>query len=378
MIFLGLASNYRARDIFRHLLVIGTHRDYDRLETTLASRYGATLDHTSLIYSGRSALALALKSFVDSGRLKKGDSVAVNGFTCHAVLEAVKSAGLKPEFIDLAPNSADYSADGLRTACQHNKRLRVFILQNTFGNPVDIVAFEQVKTEHGLLMVEDLAHCAGRKYPDGREIGTIGDATCLSFGKGKSIDTITGGAVILRDPTLDFPKSFRKSALKTRPFGGDANRAAWYPLFGAIARGLSHLRLEKPWLALLLKLKWIERSADTALRLNTTITDWQAKLALRQLCRLPKTPLREYFLVENRDECIKNLRTKGLRLEEFWYEVPVAPKRYYKNVDFPEKTCPNATYFAAHVVNLPTWYADKKHRAELATARKLIKTYEVK
>ena len=377
MIFLGLASNYHARDIFRHAFILGTSRSYRALESALAARYGATLAHTSLIYSGRSAIALALQSFIASGRLSTGDFVAVNAFTCHAVLEAIKHAGLQPEFIDLAPNSPDYSAASLRAACQKNPRLKVFILQNTFGNPVNIAEFMSVKAEFNLLLLEDLAHCAGRKYPNGQEIGTVGEATCLSFGKGKAIDTITGGAVLLRDPTLNFPRSFNKTKLKKRRRSGDVPRASWYPVFGAIARGLAHLHLEKPWLALLLKLRWIERSADTKLLKDTTITNWQARLALRQLSLLPNRPLREYYLVENRAQCLQALRRQGFYLEELWYEVPVAPERYYKAAHFPETTCPNAVYFAAHVVNLPTWYQDKKHQRQVAAARRIIKTYEV-
>lgn len=379
MIFLGLASNYSARDIWRHSFTLGSRRDYRRLELALASRYGATLANTSLVFSGRTAIYLALQSFIESGRLKPGDHVALNAFTCHAVVEAIRRAKLTPVFVDLAPRSPDYSAAALAEKCQQDKRLHAFILQNTFGNPVDIAAFEAVKRQYGLLLLEDLAHCAGRHYPDGREIGTVGEAVCLSFGKGKAIDTIHGGAVLLRDPTLRLPKTFDKSAFcRKQHTGGDPPRASWYPLFGAIARGLAHLHLEKPWLWLLLKLHWIERSADTKLRTDKTITVWQAKLALRQLAHLPDKPLREYYLIDHRDECLKHLRQKGYRLEEFWYEVPVAPTRYYTDVHFPEKDCKNAVFFAAHVINLPTWYHDKKHQKQIADARKLIKTYEVR
>ena len=383
MIFLGLASNYRARDIWRHSFAFGTKKDYQALESALAEKYSSDLDHTSLVYSGRTAICLALKSFIASGKVKKGDHVVVNGFTCHAVLEAVKTAGLEPVFADLErvangeilPN---YSAKTLDDLVSKDAKIKVFILQNSFGFPADIRQFEKVKQAHDLLLLEDLAHCAGRKYPDGREIGTAGEAACLSFGKGKAIDTITGGAVILRDKNLNFPKSFDKTALKRRECTGDAPRASWYPLFAAIARGLSHLHLVKYWLGLLLKLKWIERSADTKLKLDTSLTHWQAKLALCQFKNLKNTPLREFYLVDDREACLKELKKHGARLEEFWYEVPVAPERYYKATQFPEKECPNAVFFAAHVVNLPTWYQTAGKKREVAEAKKIIKSHAIK
>lgn len=383
MIFLGLASNYTARDIWRHSFAYGTKKHYDALESTLAERYGSDPSRTSLVYSGRTAICLALKSFISSGRIKKGDHVVINGFTCHAVLEAVKTAGLEPVFADLerAANGQilpNYSADTLESLIKNDSKIKAFVLQNSFGFPVDIRQFEKIKAKYSLLLLEDLAHCTGRKYPDGREIGTVGDATCLSFGKGKSIDTITGGAVILRDKSLSFPSSFDKTKLKRRECTGDAPRASWYPLFAAIARGLSHVHLEKYWLGLLLKLKWIERSADTKLKLDVSLTHWQAKLALRQVKLLKNTPLREFFVVNDREACLKELAKHGFRLKELWYEVPVAPERYYKQAKFPEEKCPNAVFFSAHVVNLPTWYKSPRRKREVAAARKIIKRYELK
>ncbi|MBQ3261063.1 DegT/DnrJ/EryC1/StrS family aminotransferase [Candidatus Saccharibacteria bacterium] len=382
MLFLGLASNYAAKDILRHSFILGTKKHYHALERALSTRYGASLANTSLIYSGRSAIAIALKSFIASGRLKKGDHVAINGFTCYAVVQAITHAKLVSVYLDIEPNSPNYSAATLKTACQSDKKLKCFILQNTFGMPVNIESFSAVKKEYNLLCLEDLAHCAGRYYQktDGshQEIGTFGEATCLSFGKGKAIDTITGGAVLLRDPSLSFPKSFQKSTLVRRQKTGDVPRASWYPIFGATARGLAHLHLEKPFLALLLKLRFIERSADTKLLENTTITCWQARLALRQLQNLKSTPLRNFCLVSDKAACLSELQKSGFRLEESWYDTPVAPARYYKKLNYPESSCPNSVYFASHVINLPTWYHSPKKRAELSRAKSIIKYYEVK
>ena len=79
-----------------------------------------------------------------------------------------------------------------------------------------------------------------------------------------------------------------------------------------------------------------------------------------------------------REACLVELRRNGFRLEESWYEVPVSPKRYYKNVSFPESDCKNAVFFAEHVINLPTWYNTKKKQKELALAKKIIKNYQIK
>ena len=385
MIFLGLASNYRAKDILKHTFALGTKKDYKALERELAKRYNASLENVSLIYSGRSAISIALKSFILSGKIEKGDFVAVNSFTCHAVIEAIETADLKPLYVDLEKTDdnkilPNYSASSLEKAKRKNNRLKVFILQNTFGIPIELEKFQKIKDKYNLLCLEDLAHSAGRFYKlhsgEKIEIGNFGDAACLSFGKGKAIDTIIGGAVILRNPELSLAPTLKKEWLLKTPIP-DSMRAAAYPLLGAIARGLSHIHLEKPWLGILLKLKWIERSADTKLRETYTISTWQASLALKQLKKLKPMPLREYILVRNKEEVLDRLRAEGFHLEESWYEVPISPIRYFKSTNFPIENCPNAVFFANHVLNLPTWYKDKKHKKEIEKLKTFLKDYKI-
>ena len=235
-------------------------------------------------------------------------------------------------------------------------------------------------------IVEDLAHCAGRFYPDGREIGTVGAAAVLSFGKGKSIDTIEGGATILRRAALSAPVASAKpsSALSasaeplqplikptTQPRRADQLRDRWYPVFGWLARGLYHLSLGRFFLGALHRLHWLARSADAVLDPDQSLPDWQAKLALAQLADLPTTPLREHYFVQNRPAVLQTLARAGYHLEEIWYDTPVSPARYAKEAAFPTQTCPQTAWVAAHIVNLPTWYPETK----LAPARALIQQH---
>ena len=235
-------------------------------------------------------------------------------------------------------------------------------------------------------IVEDLAHCAGRFYPDGREIGTVGAAAVLSFGKGKSIDTIEGGATILRRAALPAPATSAKpsSALSasaeplqpltkptTQPRRSDQLRDRWYPVFGWLARGLYRLSLGRFFLGALHRLHWLARSADAVLDPDQSLPDWQAKLALAQLADLPTTPLREHYFVQNRPAVLQTLARAGYHLEEIWYDTPVSPARYAKEAAFPTQTCPQTAWVAAHIVNLPTWYPETK----LAPARALIQQH---
>ena len=397
--FLGLASNYTWKHRLQHTFVVGRKKDCLELESYLAKRYSGD---AILCKNGRSALALALKAYFEPG-----DAILVNGFTCYAVYEAVKAAKLVPIFVDISKDDLNFSdkalvaacpsdtlraaqakssrsaehiatkalpADGLKSTDIHapNKTtsdslVRGIIIQNTLGNPVDIVAIEKFAKKHDLKIIEDLAHCTGVKYPDGREAGTVGVATALSFGKDKSIDTISGGAVIFRSEA-----SPHKPQRSPRP--SDHLRARFYPLFGAIAQGLSYVHLSGAWMRLLIRLHWIEKSADNKLDLTRKISKFQAKMALRQLKALKKSgepPLREFYLVKDREEVLDGLKKAGYYFTGFWYEKPVSPKRYYKKVHFPEEACPNAVFVSEHIVNLPTHYSKKA----LELARKIIKEH---
>ena len=362
MFFLGAASNYKARDILRHTFAVGFSRDAKKLETEIAHHYGATSDHVALTSSGRAALALALRSSIP-----RGSKVVLNGFTCYAVVEAIRAAGCIPIFADVDEHTLNYSATTLQNLLSNNPDIKAFIIQNSLGHPIDITPFESIRNKHHLIMIEDLAHSAGTFYPDGREVGTVGDASALSFGKGKTIDTITGGAVILRNPTLPAVKK----PTKRQPLSTTL-RARFYPFFGACIRASYHLHLEKLVTGGFFALHFIERSADLHLDLTTRPTYWQSRLALPQLTHLKKSPIREYTFVKNREQVLKKLKSHGFILHEIWYEVPVAPARYYNKLHLKESDLPHSTEVANTIINIPTWY----NKSDITLAKKIIKDAE--
>lgn len=356
--YLGMAVNYSSGGWLRHLFTVGRRKDYDALARFLSRKYKG---EAMLCKNGRSALALALKAYFEPG-----DAILVNGFTCYAVYEAVKAAGLKPVFVDIDRKDLNFTVDTITNTSTH---IRGMIIQNTLGNPVDIKAIETFAREHNLTIIEDLAHCAGVRYPDRREVGTVGVATILSFGKDKSIDTVSGGAVVLRGPC-----KHEIEAPSLRPKFSDHLRARFYPMFGAMSRGLTYLGLGGALMRCLVKIHWVEKSADNKLDLRRRPSKFEAKSALRQLQELRKNgepALREFHFVRDREKVLKELQREGYYFGGFWYEKPVSPLRYYKKVHFPEAECPNAVYVAEHIINLPNYYT----RRDLTRARQIIKKH---
>lgn len=364
--FLGLSSAYSAGDTLRHTFAIGSEYDLSELRAFLAAHYGATYDHVAVYSNGRTALNIAVKSLV-----KRGGKVVITSLTCYAVVQAVKTAGCVPVFADIDKKTLHFGAKELEEAIAGETDVQAVIVQNNLGIPVDIEAIEEVAKRHKLIIIEDLAHSAGVKYADGREAGTVGRATVLSFGKGKAIDTITGGAVVFSDP-LDAPV---KQPAETPAFKENF-RARIYPLISAIIRGGYRLnrKLGRGLSGLFVKIHAIKRSADGNVEPDLRLTFWQSKLALLELKNMPhrgRKPLRDFYLVDDRDTVLAELSSVGYEFSDLWYETPVAPERYFHKADFHSTACPVATEVATQIVNVPSWY-DKE---EMKPALKIIKQH---
>lgn len=382
MFFLGQAANYRGK-VLGHTFATGSKRDFDALKKHLAKRYKVSEENVLLYHNGRSALTAGMKAVVPK---KNGEhpGILITSLTCYAVVEAVKAAGFTPVFADIDPKTLHFNGETIEKALKKHKDVKAIIVQNNLGYPADIKSIKTAARRHNLVLIEDLAHCAGISYKDGKEAGTVGDFAALSFGKGKSIDTISGGALVIRTKEVTYVERgrFKTKEVKMpkeptkKPKFGDRFRDRFYPLFGKMIRFFYFFRLGRLFTSFLLKTHQIKRSADADLDLKVRLTYWQAKLALRQLESLPENrpPIREFYLVDDREIVLNELEREGFVMNDTWYDIPVSPERYYKKVKYPETECPIAVETAKHIVNLPTHYP----RTALQPARKIIEKHELK
>lgn len=355
--YLGL--NMGGPKVSECLWTHGTSKDLRELSEYLAERYsGASV----LTKNGRSALCFALKSYFNPG-----DKIIINAFTCYAVYEAVVKAGMTPIFADI--NRKDLNFDEKTLEKIVSNKTKGIILQNSLGNPVDIKKIEKFASEHGLLIIEDLAHSAGARYYDDREMGTIGVATVLSFGKDKSINTVSGGAAVLRSPV-----KHRIEAPFKSPRLPDHLRARFYPLLCAVCRGLNYIHLGGIVMRFLQWIHFVEKSADSKLDMKRRLSKFQAKLALKQFKAFHhrgQGVLRNFYLVRDRAKVLAELKEANYYFDSFWYEKPVSPARYYNDIKFPEKDCPVAVEVTNEIINFPIYYK----KTELAPAYKIIEPY---
>lgn len=373
-IFNSLGSNYSFRFALKALFSFGREGDRKWLKAILEKKYGGK---AVLISKGRQAIRLALEI---SG-LPKGSLVGINGFTCFAVYQAIKEAGYKPLYLDIDGRSLNFSLAALRVKTRAD--LRALIVQNTFGVPCDINKIKSFCTKNKILLIEDLAHSAGGSYPNGQEMGTVGDFTILSFGQDKIIDTVSGGALIIRNRL--YKMRLNEGNLPTVMFVTQL-RDRLYPPLTFLIRKTYLVGLGKGLHFILKKFSVLPRSVSAGQGQPRMFPDWQAKLAkvrflglrneLQHRARisniysrtLPKkvmssefirsinvsTNLRFPIFIEKRVSLVSFLKNKGVFVSDIWYDAPVAPKRYLKFTDYNKGTCPSSERISEKILNLPT------------------------
>ena len=364
-------TSYTLRTALRHMFTHGTAKDSAELVRVLEESYGGT---ATLYYKGRSALAEAVR-LASNG---SGGEIAISGLTCYSVVQAVEAAGCTPVFVDINEIDMNFGAKELTKTFRHHRNIKAVIVQNMLGLPADIHAIQTIAQDAGAMLIEDLAHSAGAIYNDGRSVGAVGDITMLSFGREKAIDTVNGGAIVVRNTTINTAPV--DPVTKVRPL--DQLRDRIFPLI-SWTRSLLPARIGLYAMSAAVKLKLVIRSADGDVNTNLSLPNWQAKLARTQLNQLSATtahrsailqryrevltpslpetlsrpeiaPIRMPLLVKNRNEVMTHLRARGVRLGEPWYDVPVSPRRLYTKVDYDESACPVAVRVASNIINLPT------------------------
>ncbi len=162
------------------------------LEAHLRTRFFA--DRAVLTGSGTQALQLALA--MPSGRKRgEGSLVALPAYSCYDLISAAVGAGASVVFYDVDPVSLAPDTDSLVRALERGAH-RV-VAANLFGFPLDWAELRRTCNEAGTLLIEDFAQGIGSGWGQ-LPGGAFGDATVLSFGRGKGWTGGAGGALLLR------------------------------------------------------------------------------------------------------------------------------------------------------------------------------------
>lgn len=155
----------------------------ERLRAALRERLGAA--EVRLFASGREALRVALSCAArQSGRRE----AILPAYTCFSVAAAAVAAGLRVRLVDVTLSGA---IDSASLAKLSHERAAALVVCNLFGlaEPLPNVA-------PGVRILDDAAQALGARGADGLA-GGRGDAGIVSFGRGKPLCALGGGALAL-------------------------------------------------------------------------------------------------------------------------------------------------------------------------------------
>jgi dTDP-4-amino-4,6-dideoxygalactose transaminase len=170
------------------------------LEADLAAFCGAR--HVVTCANGTDALLLVLMAH----RIGPGDAVLCPSFTFCATAEVVLLAGATPVLVDVEEASFNIDpasvARGIAAAKRAGLRPRAVIPVDLFGLPADHDSVNAVAKGEGLVVLDDAAQAFGASYKE-RRIGTLSDATAVSFYPAKPFGCYgDGGAILTSDAEL--------------------------------------------------------------------------------------------------------------------------------------------------------------------------------
>jgi dTDP-4-amino-4,6-dideoxygalactose transaminase len=157
-----------------------TFEAYLGLPAVVCTAHGTAALHVAMLASG----------------IGPGDEVVTTPMTFLSTANCILYAGGTPVFADVEADTANLDPAAVEAAL--TPRTKAVIAVDLYGLPADLGALRAIADRHGLVLVEDAAHCVeGRR--DGHGPGQLADYGCFSFYATKNLTCGEGGAISARD-----------------------------------------------------------------------------------------------------------------------------------------------------------------------------------
>ena len=247
--------------------------------------------------------------------IQPGDEVIVPAFTLVSTANAFVLRGARPVFVDI--RSDTLNLDEAQLEARITPRTKAILVMHYAGVGCEMDAIMRIAERHAIPVVEDNAHGLFGKYK-GRNLGTFGCLSTLSFHETKNFTCGEGGALIVNDPRyVERAEIIReKGTNRSRFFRGQVDKYTWVDL------GSSYLPSDI--LAAILFAQFEARDRIQAERrrvweyYHTHLQDWAARHFV-QLPTVPahcEQPFHLYYLLmpslQRRQALIAHLKARGI------------------------------------------------------------------
>lgn len=194
------------------------------IEEKLAERAG--VKYAAALSSGTSALHLAVRyagqKLYGTDAIKPalgGHRVFCSDMTFCATVNPITYEGGEQVFIDSEYDTWNMDPEALEIAFEKYPDVKLVVLAHLYGTPAKLDEIMAICEEHGATLIEDAAESLGATY-NGRETGSFGKYSIISF-NGNKIITGSGGGMLLTDDEEAY-NAVRKWSAQAR------DNAAWY------------------------------------------------------------------------------------------------------------------------------------------------------
>jgi perosamine synthetase len=291
-----------------------------------------------------------------------GADVVVPDLTFISTANAVRLAGARPILADV--RREDFSLDPAAVEKVITPQTRAIVPVHVNGRGGSIREIVALAARHDLAIVEDAAEALASRF-GGRPLGSFGHAAAFSFAPTKIITTGQGGVVVTND--AEIARRVRELKDQGRAERGTGGADA-HPVFGF------NFKLTNVQAAIgLVQLDQLEERL-THLR---TLEDWYEEElgGLKPAVQLvggdrAGGEVHGWIdvLVENREDLVVSLNTRGIDPREFWFPLHTQPIYAADPELFP-----NATWASARGLWLPS--ALSLTRDEVATVGEAIRAF---
>lgn len=158
------------------------------------------------------------KPTISHGALE-GKRVFCSDMTFDATLNPVVYEGGIPVFIDTEAESWDMDPVALEKAFEMYPDVKLVVCAELYGFPGCIDLIKEICEKHGALLIEDAAEAMGATL-HGRQCGSFGDYSAISYNGNKIITGSAGGCLLTND--IEVANRARKWSTQAR------EAAPWY------------------------------------------------------------------------------------------------------------------------------------------------------
>lgn len=151
-----------------------------------------TTYNTAFCGSGTESLSMAVRAAIATKNGPKKPEVIIPAYACPDLIAAIVAQDARPVLVDFTRNAPLLDLEGLQSAV--TEQTVAVVAVNLLGLSERMSALSDLCRAHGLILIEDSA----QRFPPISHSQAFADFVVLSFGRGKPINLMGGGALLTR------------------------------------------------------------------------------------------------------------------------------------------------------------------------------------